>query len=176
MVLATRRKAAPPPLDLRQNAVVSVVGYFYHVDFGPGYQGPLHRVGKDRRCRCPDGGRCVAVAAVADYLRAGGQRAPDPPPGYYPVAPGRCPICQAEAFFDPHLGSKRRGAGWLCSKAGSLHYWEAHVRVLRQKVKANPWLFPPVVIRQGVWLLAYDGIEPGDQVLYSGILREEVGT
>ncbi len=174
MTLATMHKS--PLTDLREPAAVTVSGYFYHVDFGPGSRQQAHRVGKDKRCTCPQGVRCPAVAAVYEYLKAGGERAPDPPPGYYPVAPMACPVCKAEAIYEPRLSSKRRGAGWRCRRSGSLHYWEALVRVLRQKLAANPWLFPPVVIRQGARLLAYDGVEPGDQVLYPGLLREEVIT
>lgn len=166
--------STPPTTVVQEEVSVTVVGYFYHVDFGPGGRQRAHRVGKDKRCICQQGTYCPAVAAVYEYLKAGGERSPDPPPGYYPVAPVTCPVCQAEAFYDPRLSSKRRGAGWGCSPAGSLHYWEAHVQVLRQKLAANPWLFPPVVIRQGSRLLAYDGLEPGDQVLYPGLLRKEV--
>ena len=66
----------------RQDAVVRVIGYFYGVDPGYGVQPQHHRVGKDRKCTCSLGVDCPAVQAVADYLKAGGERAPDPPPGY----------------------------------------------------------------------------------------------
>ncbi len=177
MALAHLRARRSPDQRLDQRAMVSVVGYFYSVEFTedahPNHRS-AHRVGKDRRCTCPQGKRCPAVAAVAAYLRAGGARAPDPPPGYYPVAPASCPICGAPAVFDNRLSSAQRGAGWRCAQTGSLHYWEAQVQVLRQKLAANPWLFPPVVLRQGTRYLAYDGIQPGDSVLYPGVRREEV--
>lgn len=179
MALAHLRARQSPDKHTRQSAVVTVVGYFYSVDFGDEdtrNHRMAHRVGKDRRCTCSLGGRCPAVAAVAAYLRAGGERAPDPPPGYYPVAPASCPICGAATVFDNRLSSAWRGAGWRCTQTGSRHYWEAQVGALRQKLAANPWLFPPVVVREGERRLAYDGIQPGDQVLYPGVLREEVMT
>ncbi len=174
MAMATLRK--PLPTYLSEKAVVTISGYFYAVDLGADTRKQVHRVGKDRRCTCPQGTHCPAVAAVTEYLKAGGERAPDPPPGFYPVAPALCPICKAEAVYDPSLGSKHRGAGWRCRQTGSLHYWEVQVQVLAQNLAANPWLFPPVVIRQGAQLYAYDGIEPGDQVLYAGVLRQDVIT
>ena len=163
-------------IEAKDLAVVTVVGYFYAVDFGPTAQHCAHRVGKNRRCTCPLAGDCPAVQAVVDYLKAGGERSPDPPPGYFPVAPANCPICGARAVFDLRLSSKRRGSGWRCSQAGSLHYWESQVQALRLKLAANPWLYPPVVIREGRRCLAYDGIHPADELLYPGLKRSEVGT
>jgi hypothetical protein len=157
-----------------ENAVVTVVGYFYEVDFGPNHPN-VHRVGKNRRCTCPAGVTCPAVTAVVAYLKSGGERAPDPPLGYYPVAPMTCPICGTDAVYDRSLGSKQRGAGWRCNQAGSRHYWEDQVHALREKMAENPWHYPPVVIREGRRLLAYEGIEPADTVLYPGLLRSEIG-
>ena len=174
MTMTTLRKNKAPPTVAYETAVVSIVGYFYDVDFGSGTSRQAHRVGKDKRCTCPLGAGCPAVAAVAEYLKAGGERAPDPPPGFYPVAPASCPICRAGTVYDPHLSSKRRGAGWRCVQGGSRHYWEAHVQVLKQKLTANPWLFPPVVIREGVQILAYDDRREGDALLYPGVLRAEI--
>jgi hypothetical protein len=148
---------------LRQDARVTVIGYFYAVDFGYGVRPQQHRVGKDKRCTCPLGADCPAILAVTDYLRAGGERAPDPPPGYFPIAPAACPICGAETYCAPGLNSKRRGAGWACVKGGKSHYWQAHVDVLRRLLAKNPWLFPPV--------FSLDG-----RVLYPGLRREEVVT
>jgi hypothetical protein len=179
-LLATESKSKLLPTDAPLEAIVTVAGYFYHVDFvnavdiGSGNRSQAHRVGKDRRCTCYKGASCPAVTAVAEYLRSGGERAPDPPPGYYPVAPLSCPVCSAPTVFDNRLSSKRRGAGWRCIQGGSLHYWEAQVQVLRQKLAENPWLFPPVVIRNGAQILAHDGILDGDTVLYPGVLRAEI--
>jgi hypothetical protein len=51
------------------------------------------------------------VLEVIEYLVEGGEPPPEPSLGYYPVAPARCPICGAEAFFDLELSSRMRGAG-----------------------------------------------------------------
>ncbi|MBM3126256.1 MAG: hypothetical protein FJZ87_14495 [Chloroflexi bacterium] len=148
---------------LRQDARVTVSGYFYAVDFDDSVDSGQHRVGKDRRCTCPLGTACPAVLAVADYLKEGGKRAPDPPPGYFPVAPAVCPVCGAEAYYDSRLNSKRRGAGWACTKGGVSHYWQAHGKVLQELFAKNPWVFPPV-------------IGPDGKVLYPGLRRDEVIT
>jgi hypothetical protein len=174
MAFPATRKSTLLQADTREAAVVSIVGYFYNVDFGPGVHPQVHRVGKDKRCSCPLGAGCPAVAVVAAHLKAGGERAPDPPPGYFPVAPTTCPICNATTVYDHRLSSKRRGAGWRCTRSGSLHYWETHTRSLQQKLADNPWLFPPVVLREGVQIPAYNGIEKGDIVLYPGLKRDDI--
>lgn len=172
--------ATPSQPVTHQPAVVKVAGYFYDVRFfedGEEFSGlnqRIHRVGKDRRCTCQSGASCPAVTAVSEYLKAGGERAPDPPPGYYPAVPIVCPICLSEAIYAPTLSSKQRGIGWRCRKGGSRHYWQTQVKVLQQKLAANPWLFPPVVLRDGQRLLAYEGIEPDDRVLYPGVRRSEI--
>jgi len=155
------------PSGLRQQeAVVTVIGYFYAVDFGPGAGPPPglrqhHRVGKDKRCTCELGAGCPAVSAVADYLKAGGERTPEPRAGYYPVAPQVCPICSAQAYYQPDLNSKKRGAGWACARGGEAHYWMAQINALQKHLSGNPWIFPPVY--------ALDGRE-----LYPGLRREDV--
>ena len=180
MSILSECKTKPPLTELLAAAVVTITGYFYSVDFSnmndleASVRTRMHRVSKEKRCTCYGGASCLAVSAVAAYLRAGGERAPDPPPGYYPVAPASCPICGKETMYDPHLDSKQRGAGWRCISGGSRHYWEAHVLVLKQKFAANPWHFPPVVTREGMRILAYDGIQEGDVVLYPGVLRAEI--
>ncbi len=123
--------------DLRQDARVLVSGYFYTVDFGYSADSRQHRVGKDRRCSCALGVACPAVLAVVDYLMAGGERAPDPPPGYFPVAPATCSVCGAEAYYYAKLSSKHRGAGWACSVGGVGHYWQAQGKVLREQCRVN---------------------------------------
>ena len=162
------------PKIAAREAVVQVSGYFYAVDLGPDVRPRSHYVGKDKRCSCPLGPDCQAVPAVVTYLRKGGLRAPDPPHGYYPLAPERCPVCGAPAYFEPKLSSKRRGAGWGCSKAGEKHYWRDRTRILKEAFAANPWRFPPVVVRAGEQLNAWDGILPGDIVLYPGLLRADI--
>jgi len=172
MVLTTPKQikgTAPPVLQPATNqapswqATVSISGYFYRVDLGPEVRPRYHTVGKDRHCTCSLGANCPAVKSVADYLYAGGERAPDIPPGYFPVVPQACPICGAETYYVPSLNSRRRGAGWACVKGKKAHYWEAHVRVLRQNLANHPWLYPPVIAADG-------------RVLYPGLRRDEIIT
>jgi hypothetical protein len=131
------------------------------VDFGLSVRPRVHRVGKNAQCTCSLGRHCPAVAVVRNYLADGGQRAPTPPPGYYPVAPAACPVCGAEVLVDQRLSNKRRGVGWRCKAAGSLHYWQQHVQVLRELVTAQPWIFPPVYDQAG-------------NLLYPGLRREDL--
>jgi hypothetical protein len=164
MVLTTPKQIKESDLQtLCQQATVSVSGYFYAVNLGPDVHPQYHHVGKDRRCTCGLGVNCPAILVVADYLRAGGERAPDAPSGYFPVAPQACPICGMETYYVPDLSSKRRGAGWACVKGSEAHYWLAHVNALRKTLAGNPWIYPPVV--------AVDG-----QVLYPGLKRDEIFT
>lgn len=146
-----------------QEARVTVIGYFYAVDFGYGVQPQHHRVGKDIKCTCSLGADCPAAQAVVGYLNAGGDHAPEPPPGFFPVAPQSCPICAAQTYFVPELSSRRRGAGWSCVEGRKSHYWQHHVKVLRGLIDANPWLFPPVIDLDG-------------RVLYPGVRRDDVVT
>lgn len=157
---------------------IEVIGYFYAVDLGEGVQPRHHRVGKNAICSCQLADLCPAVDAVRAHLAAGGEHPPEPPPGYYPVIPHKCPICGAAVSFDQSLSSKRRGAGWRCSSGGTGHYWQRMGQCLKEKFAANPWLFPPVVLRgkEKERVLAYDGIAPNDQVLYPGVLRADVMT
>lgn len=159
-----------------QDAIVVLSQYVYTVDFGPAVRPRLHQVGKDRRCRCALGAECPAVAAVADYLRKGGERAPDPPAGFLLSAPETCPICSAPAYFEPKMSSKYRGAGWGCSKAGSQHYFAWRSELARADLATNPWRFPPVVIRADRQIYAWDGINENDVVLYEGVLRADLVT
>ena len=164
MVLTTPKQIKEVDVQfLRQEALVKVSGYFYAVDFGPGVHPQNHRVGKDRRCTCGLGPDCPAVFAVVDYLRAGGERAPDIPSGFYPVAPQSCPICGAETYYVPDLTSRRRGAGWACTQGSEAHYWLAHVASLRKALASNPWIYPPVYDSTG-------------RVLYPGLRRDELIT
>ena len=163
------------PKTVLQDAIVRLSGYFYAVDLGPDVHPRSHHVGKNRRCSCALGSACPAVSIVATYLRNGGERTPDPPHGFYPEAPECCPICGAPAYFEPKLTNKRRGAGWGCSKTGEKHYWTDRTRIMKEARAANPWRFPPVVVRAGEQINAWDGIISGDRVLYPGLLRAEIG-
>ena len=123
-------KCDPLALEMAMADVdISIIGYFYAMDFGPGVHPQHHRVGKNAICTCYLGKLCPAVDVVRAYLAAGGERTPDPPPGYYPVIPARCPICAARVTFDTQLSSKYRGAGWRCEVGGSAHYWKRMVQV-----------------------------------------------
>ncbi len=174
--LLIQRTQPNPSQPTLAEASVSVSGYFYAVDLGSNVCPRHHRVGKNAECTCYLAERCPAVDAVRLYLDAGGDRAPDPPLGYYPVHPAKCPICGAETAYEPKLSSKRRGAGWLCRKGGAGHYWRKMGLALAEKFACNPWLFPPVVLRDGQQCFAWDGIQDGDQMLYPGIRRSEVIT
>ena len=104
-----------------------------------------HYVRKDRTCTCELGGGCPAVEAVSDYLKAGGQRAPDVPETS--LIPVDCPECGGQVRFEPRLCSTARGAGWVClneaaqdsepaSKLhipGAKHFWRAQWNSVR------PW-------------------------------------
>lgn len=158
------------------SAVVVVANYGYTVDFGPEVQPRIHQVGKDRKCSCPEGADCPAVETVADYLRKGGERAPEPPAGFLITAPETCPVCGSRAYFDPQLSSRIRGAGWGCSQVGTHHYWQWRTKQVREMQAANPWRFPPSVIRDGKQIYAWDGIQEGDNVLYAGLLRADLIT
>ena len=99
-------------------AQVRILGNQYLVVF----DGQTHVVGKDRRCHtCND--ECTAVAEVARYLKAGGQRAPDIVPTRArtssPLPP--CPICGAAVVVDHVLDRLKYGPGWRCSEGGYAH-------------------------------------------------------
>ena len=102
----TFRLASPPQ-------VVAHLGY-YLVTLAPGAQ---HVVNKSRACLCDLGAHCPAVQAVADYLRAGGQRAADLPAHH--LIPENCPVCGGPVKFEPRLCSRTRGAGWVCLTAAA---------------------------------------------------------
>ena len=113
---------------------IRVVGYLYLVDFGPTTQPRFHTVNKQRRCSCELGARtqsvrrCPAIEAVAEYLRKGGQRAPDPMPP--------CPICGAEVVRDRKWDGKyTREFGWGCSAGGLRHFLEAKAERIKEALR-----------------------------------------
>jgi hypothetical protein len=126
--------------------VTAHLGY-YLVALAPGH---THVVTKGRACLCDLGADCPAVAAVADYLRAGGRRAADVPARR--LIPERCPVCGGPVRFEPRLCSRVRGPGWACLTAaaqggpgesrdvpsgldipGRSHYWQhMWTRLLRR--------------------------------------------
>ncbi len=115
-------------------------GYLYLVDLG---RGPRHYVTKDKRCSCPQGASCPAVAAVADHLRNGGRRAPQPPSGYCVVRPDACPVCGAKTHHAPHLGNRLRGEGWVCEYGGERHYYKWRTNELAA-LPPRQWLYKPM--------------------------------
>lgn len=118
---------------------VMVIGFFYAVDLGDPVRPRHHRVGINGECTCPLGHQCPAVDAVRAYLADGGERAPRPPFGYYPVHPAKCPICKSPAHYDASLSSRVRGSGWVCEAGGKSHYWRDRSRIIvtRQKFAAR---------------------------------------
>jgi len=139
---------------------VSILGYGYLVLFKDRCGrliGSGHYVGKDKRCLTCNSGLCPAIAAVARYLKAGGQRAPDPPPhpqaAALPAAqdqrqteeaphrfwsmPQTCPICGAPTERDRALDSEWHGPGWLCTAHRYLHLYEARYGHLKEWFTRN---------------------------------------
>ena len=47
-------------------------------------------------------------------------------------------------------------------------------QTLADKARLNPWLFPPVVRREGQQIYAWDGVTADDVVIYPGVKRSEV--
>jgi len=168
-------KHLPSSADIAQ-AMVSVDGYFYRVDFGPQTSPRIHFVGKNKTCSC-HAQDCPAIEAVRQYLAGGGERAPEIPFDYLPVAPAACPICGQPAYFEARLSNRTHGAGWGCSEKGERHYWTWRTELIKRYAAINPWRFPPVVIRDGHGQIsAWDGVRPNDQVLYPGLRRAEILT
>jgi hypothetical protein len=104
-------------MNTSSTEVVTVVGG-YRVTLKDG----VHLVNKQRRCSC---GRrnCRSIHAVAAYLRAGGQRAPE---ASEPPAPNdlTCPICQS-----PARGSLE-ARNWTCT-ADRIHFFVWRTNQLR---------------------------------------------
>ncbi len=125
---------------LRAGPTVRVVGYAYLVDLGHGVQPRAHTVHKDKTCACGDPA-CLAVAIVADWLKAGRiERAPDPRPGFMPYLPKACPVCGAPVFADHSLSNGRRGIGWQCTRGGQSHYWQTQWEAVRGWFFRDPLL------------------------------------
>ena len=98
-------------------AVITVVGG-YRVTL----KGIVHMVSKKRRCSCGCH-NCPAIGAVAAYLQAGGQRAPE---ANEPPKPNSltCPICSAPAQGSLQLKD------WHCT-VDRAHYFEWRVQRIR---------------------------------------------
>ena len=115
-----------PEIDLSDRPTrIRVIGYTYLVDFGPTTQPRFHIVDKHRRCSCELSEECPAIEAVAEYLRHGGPRAPDPMPA--------CPICGAETVRDRHWnGRYTKELGWRCTAGGISHFLQAKAERIKQ--------------------------------------------
>lgn len=120
-----------PEIDLAGRLTrIRVIGYTYLVDFGPSTQPRFHTVNKQRSCSCELGAGCPAIEAVVEYLRNGGQRAPDPMPP--------CPICGAETIRDRKWDGKyTRELGWRCTVGGLRHFLEAKAERIKEALRRN---------------------------------------
>ena len=102
---------------MKNSQVITVRGG-YHVTLN----GRPHFVNKQRRCSCHNQ-HCQAIKAVTDYLRAGGQRAPEAtattPPNTF-----SCPVCS-----EPARGSLEN-QDWCCT-VDRYHFWVWRVDRLR---------------------------------------------
>lgn len=104
---------------------IMVVGYRYKVDFGPSVKPQVHLVDHQQRCSCVLNTACPAIVVVAEYLRSGGKRAPEPLPP--------CPICGAETFRDRGWDNKyTHELGWRCAEGGLTHFLQAKTEKIKQ--------------------------------------------
>jgi len=109
---------------------LTVIGYTYLVDFGPSTQPRFHIVNKQRSCSCTLKKPCPSIEAVAEYLRNGGQRAPDPMPP--------CPICGAETVRDRKWDGKyTKELGWRCTAGGLRHFLDAKAERIKEALRRN---------------------------------------
>src|SRR6185436_16356640 len=90
-------------LQAQDTPSITVEGYGHRVNYGPNVRTQIHLVSKLKKCHCSLEKDCPAVTAVAEYLRVGGQRAPDPAFDFWPQVPETCPICGAHAEADSTL-------------------------------------------------------------------------
>ena len=118
-----------PEIDLAGRPTrIRVIGYTYLVDFGPSTQPRFHTVNKQRTCSCTLKETCPSIEAVAEYLRNGGQRAPDPMPP--------CTICGAETVRDRKWDGKyTKELGWRCTAGGLRHFLEAKAERIKEALR-----------------------------------------
>ena len=123
---------------------VSVQGFLYLVDFGPGSAQRYHRVHKNKECSC-GAAYCEAIDAVRFYLQAGGARAPDQ------EGMPSCPICGGKTYHDRNWDGKyTKELGWRCSNGGLRHFLEAKAKRIQKQQSENPWLIPPAIDYPGL--------------------------
>ena len=171
-MLVTQAKVKLSP-RLTDTTTVRIEGYLYLVDFGSQNVKPrYHAVLKNGRCTCDLGINCPAVDTVREYRRDGGEQAPEPPVDYCAVVPEKCPICGARVY-ETGLIHPEKGIEWVCN-ANPWHYRQRHLSLVLQARPASPWRFPPVVVRAGIQLNAWDGTRPDDVFLYDGVLEADI--
>jgi len=142
--------------------MVKTLKYLYRVELG----NVRHHVTKDRTC-LEHGSECPAILAVADYLRAGGQRCqvmPDvfvvnvhldegeeeKPDAHWYIPPPRCLVCGSEIEIEKRYLSGGHDTFWKCKAGGSLHFWQAKANVLIALQRANPRteLYPGLTLKE----------------------------
>jgi hypothetical protein len=117
---------------------IRVIGYAYLVDFGSSTQPRFHTVNKQRSCSCPLKETCPAIEAVAEYLRNGGQRAPDPMPPCPTLRSAQCGVCGAETVRDRKWDGKyTKEFGWRCTAGGLRHFLEAKAERIKEALRRN---------------------------------------
>jgi hypothetical protein len=115
---------------------IRVIGYTYLVDFGPSTQPRFHTVNKQRSCSCPLKETCPAIEAVAEYLRNGGQRAPDPMPPCPTLRSAQCGVCGAETVRDRKWDGKyTKELGWRCTAGGLRHFLDAKAERIKEALR-----------------------------------------
>jgi len=112
---------------------VSVEGNAYKVVL----ENSTHLVEKNRTCSCGVK-NCRAITAVEEYLRSGGERAPESLPP--------CPVCGGKTYRDRKWDGKyTRTLGWRCENGGLAHFLQAKAKRIQNNVNENPWLFQPIL-------------------------------
>ncbi|MFZ5915607.1 MAG: hypothetical protein ACOYZ7_01585 [Chloroflexota bacterium] len=134
-----------------------------------------HLVGKDKVCHTCGSNRCPAVGQVARYLKAGGQRAPEPPPQSPPAnqaaphrlwfVPETCPLCGSPVVrdgTDRQLDSPHTGPRWRCAARGYEHFFQVRYGHLKAWLtRADPPAEPQV---EAVGQSCYEVTLPGNDV------------
>jgi hypothetical protein len=169
---------------------VTILGHAYLVLLpveGNGHYS-THLVGKDKVCHTCRSNRCPAVDQVARYLKAGGERAPDPPSAAQPEAnqpvphrlwfvPESCPVCGSPVvrdWTDRRLDSSQTGPRWRCAARGYEHFFQVrygHLRRWLTRRTAEPPAEPQV---KAVGQSCYEVALPGNDVHIVAVDRDGV--
>lgn len=130
---------APAPTVLSAEFIIvepAIMNYWYSIG--------RHRVlvaAEIVSCSCGNA-TCTAAKNVLAYLASGGERAPEPPSGYFLGLPEKCPVCGAKVYADTSLDSPHRGTGWKCSSGNKSHYWQTLGRAPRDRCECNAYPVP----------------------------------